>query len=511
MKKPHMLAAGSLLALCIAAGLALGRPDRGFRAPLKRYVDVFGPMASGTLILTPLDTLINYYVPYPMERGGAATDFANYTVILAGRDESTDKGVLVKYARDTTGANMVQVDRYEWPAGDGIGLTYDSMNGVLYLLDANFAEIRAANYNPMGGLPANWTTIATSLQVPLLGAATLNDYSLYYVADRTSLLLVHSKNWYSEKFAWIDVTPGGSVTERDGIDTWPSLVETDVLEGATMLAVEGPPGASVDLVKSIPNGAWGTIGMVTLNASGTANVSVPPLGLGEILGVKKQGLSVPTPPFLPSIQRHGVPSRLDAGSILRPLSRYMGLSSFVGNSRFSVDLLIDHDDVLQVVYPATYLVALCAIGVPADVQYVGNGQAFLDTPTAIAASVPVSVWSPDEAGYGEAALPIPNDQQLAGEPLCFQWWILTSTTLALSDIVCVKIAAHEFVPPDYALLLEPPSTTGGGPLARFSAPGGSGRGERLNRDQLLERLLQGHKDRIPVATVKAVLELIRKR
>ena len=254
--------------------------------------------------------------------------------------------------------------------------------------------------------------------------------------------------------------------------------------------------------------SWEVLSSTVLDARGAGTFRMSePLNYGEMLAAKNRALALPTSPFLTPIRRWGQPMDLDEGSWIKPLVPTIALDAVRGNSRFSVPVWIAHDNLTQVTSPAEYSAAV-AVGTPDDVVTLRNGQRFLDTDTAMAATV--RIWSIGAEGFGNVEIPIPDDPGLVGVVFCFQWWIRVSPDRAVaSDVIGVVLRDTRFQLPDVTRLLSPtaqPSQSPSQGSSSFLQPATVAlrQWDPTERPRILETFLGGTGSRLPEIAIRAI-------
>ena len=341
-----------------------------------------------------------------------------------------------------------------YPA-DFIGVAYSAATSRLYVWDATKKEVLWASYTVGNSPPTSWTTLVGAAQVPILGSADNGELGfeedgpsprLYVRAYPPDSVVSFEADRYE-----IVHNPSGPTVKLIQGELFRAAYLTDEFHGlpagATAVAVTGPAGAHVDVVNLDTFANPIVIGSKVFGASGQESVSVSPLSFGSIYGVQSSLLTEITGPFASAVKKWGAADSLNASTKIEALPD-LGMLAYLGHAEFRVPIMLTFDP-KQATFPTNYAATL-VVGYstdpvvdidPPNGRYVLLGTAGAFTTTA-------SVFRPEYPGFGVVHLPIPNDPNLSGSELRFQWWVtLSLTDVRISDVQGVMIRGSQWVPP----------------------------------------------------------------
>lgn len=396
-------------------------------------------------------------------------------VLVAGRDASA--GVLEHWKFSTATQLYTLRSRYAFPPADFGSVAYDSVGDALYLLDVRLKVIWRNTWDGASNLPVSgWTVWADAQEVPDLNSS--DDLEIGVIpaegAEPLKVALV-------SRFAKSCSPSSGSQLYRSGgsmvVDSWPAPALPKVIidsrsmsEGLPHLTVVGVSGTSFLVMRHSTGTVIGS-GTIPIGGNSAAITATESVVIGESYVAYEVGKAPSAEMCATAIRRYGYGETLGDGSqighIAQPLNfpvgstrdvycPIVGSSVQVGDCPFVGNVAFGYRD------PSTGVDPVVAYGnnmLLATSLFLPLAGLTLDSSGAVPAN-----------GYMRTTVDIPNDPNLIGTVLLFQFWVIDGATVKVSEIAGVQLegepaaaaagAGLRQVPPEQILQERLKSTSG---------------------------------------------------
>ena len=448
------------LAICAIPTFAASAQDRALElsfstgAPLTSVLVTKNPGSSSVIISrVSLNASPETTAPMPMSqtRDAEATNPAPPAaaiasrVLVAGYDSQTNTGKLVMLGEDSNGNWVALGTAYTESGADFVGVAYSPRLQRIYLLDSKKKRIVFANMaHGAATLPTAWSVLATGTATTPPYIPALSDtghQTLSLVRDDNSVPVLSLRSAFVAGDNVVEITHGQSVTHQTFVGhlNGAQLANPYLLFLQNTVTVNGPPSAQVLLRAHFSGQA---VGSGVIGPAGIATLATTPLQLGERYSIELNGTTFS--PYLTPFQTAGYVEALETGVTMDLLGKRMAAYAYVGANIFlaPITLLANPAPLADKSYSATLW-----IGTPSDHVPVGGGQYALIGPGAYSVASTASLTKDRPVGGNAVNLPIPNDGNLAGTCLSFQWHLVVNGAVKLTNIADVYIHSHRFVPP----------------------------------------------------------------
>lgn len=361
-------------------------------------------------------------------------------ILMVGTDSGTSEGRIQALVR-TLSNSYVLGQVVAMPGRYPVAVVRSANLGRLFILDAAQHALLWAAYSGGSQLPTAWSVVPGSVGMAPL-ADGVNWLKVAVVEDAgatvTHLVFRQADTLVSQS---VTVDSSGMVAVGVANDA-PRLASRYLRPGDVNIILSGKPNASVEVVRydCTPPLVVGS-GLLNSAGGGTANFSAPS-AYGWLLGARYAGKEIASAPFLSPLARFGTSEPIGPDLVIRPLAQETSLMLWKGHSHFSVPVFLDHEGPVA---PQTF-VGYLGVGYPQGISTV-NGRVFLAAEFWLDSQV--RVYDANEDGFGPGDLPLPDDADLVGVELAFQWVLFVGNGVVLSDVVCSRVLADVMPPPSW--------------------------------------------------------------
>jgi hypothetical protein len=329
------------------------------------------------------------------------------------------------------------------------GVTCDSVASKLYLLDANDATVKVAQWTTSQALSAvSVSTWATATQVPALGNAQnyfLRFLSANAVSAAGQVFLVAAD---SLPHAQVGVLLGSGATPtstefllQPGATLAPlsvaqsAAIDEQVLsEGDTSVLVRGLPGVAFSVVNATTSAVLAT---AQLGTSGVATVALSsPVSIGNLYAIAPVSGSPSEGLFAIAGRRYGAPESFSNGAAIQRM--FVPRNAHVDSPNFQVRVGIALNSTLA---SDELLLGVMGIGLRGSGDPVlPYGTSYLLQPFILLNAYGFIKADDPTSGYASCGLSIPNDPGLVGVVTFVQFGFVDGFNIRLSEVLGFEIA-----------------------------------------------------------------------
>lgn len=428
------------------------RPDRLLNLNAFFGPDLYWAGSSGRLTIYPprISRSVGKALPQLLAGGFAFVGARNAPhLVVCGRDPDADEGFVRLFVWDDAAADYVTPatgGTYREAGSDFVGVDGDAA-GRIHLLDAKKARIISGPFPEAGSLPSSWSTTLSSAEVPQLADAA--DKFLRVTSKpsgETAFILPVYRAEDSNLV--IHVSPQGvRVVDPDRDRKRAYLDSSSIAAHQEDVRIKGPASTVVTLLDVTDLDQVVAVAEGLTDATGIAQLAVAPPGLrlGQVYAVRSAALGTFDAPFRSPAILIGQADDLEPGTAIRPLDSRDAVRSFVGNPHFSISVSLDPIGLRHTLaVPASYD-AMLNVGTGDDVVTLPDGRPYLQSEVSIAATA--QIWNERRPGFGVVDLPIPDEPDLVGGVVHYQWVVLVDGEPRLSNIVGYIVRSERWVPP----------------------------------------------------------------
>jgi len=217
------------------------------------------------------------------------------------------------------------------------------------------------------------------------------------------------------------------------------ITDDHLTVGQAEIEVLGPPAARVAIAQ-VFDGV--ILGRGKIDAEGKAVVVVTPLSAGHVLHAVNLDHPEAQGTYADVLYRWGESEVMPSGQRVARFGSF-GLSASVGDSTFSVPLRLGDCEQAGDVRGKTYH-AVLAVGTSDGITRMG--QRVVLRPVA---TVRVDAHILDTgSGFARVSLPIPDQANLTGAVVAFQWWVFASPDdVRVSEVAATVLRSEPWFPP----------------------------------------------------------------
>lgn len=413
--------------------------------------------APGLLTVSPVSAASAFAIPTPIKLPGSVTLFPSGLAGAYVGQDFAGKGCIVTFKRNAIGDWVSAGVSHSSNAGDYLGVAFSPVKERLYVWDRLTGRLLWAPYVEGNPPPKSWNTLSDSTQASELirhvnGSMWLEEdgrapkpvifeYPPVYIGVLDSDLRVIRDD---DSGAAISLVDG----ELDRAAYFDDQNDYGLIAGSQAVAIVGAPWTPVDILDVDVFSSPVRIGTAITDAFGNVSVPVSPLAFGHVYGVRSAKLSKIVGPYSCAVKKWGDADSLNSHTRIRRLPG-LGMLAYVGHSHFRVPLRLDFDAQRQTSYPVSYAATL-VVGYSTDpvidIDPPKQRYVLLGSLGTFASSA--QIFQAGWPGFGEVQLPIPNDPNLAGSEIRFQWWVNAGPSdLRISDVQGVPIRNAPWTPP----------------------------------------------------------------